>query len=160
MLKEENNTICCVKMTCPYCLQSETKVIDKRDVGGIIRRRRECLKCGKRFSTREHVEHVDLRVVKKDSRRENFDYEKIKRGVTRACEKRSISSDRIEKMLAKIEERLRKRGKEVKASLIGDMVSNELKKIDKVAYIRFASVYKEFTELSDFKKEIRDLISK
>jgi len=99
-------------------------------------------------------------VIKKDGSRENFDYEKMKRGVLKACEKRPISAEKIDKMLAKTEERLRRRGKEVKSTLIGDLIANELKKIDKVAYIRFASVYREFRELDDFKKEIKFLANK
>jgi transcriptional repressor NrdR len=147
-------------MLCPYCLNSETKVIDKRDNESLTKRRRECLKCSKRFNTLEAVERPEFRVIKKDGSRENFDYEKLKRGVLKACEKRPVSAERIEKMLAKTEERLRKRGKEIKSSLIGDIVSSELKKIDKVAYIRFASVYRDFTELEDFNKEIKDLVNK
>lgn len=144
-------------MMCPYCLSQETKVIDKRDVGSIAKRRRECLKCAKRFNTHESVEEVDLRVIKKDGRREAFDREKIKRGIMKACEKRPISAEKINKMLINIEEKLRKKGKEVKADVIGELVSSELKKVDKVAYIRFASVYRDFRDISDFKKEIREL---
>ena len=147
-------------MQCPYCLSVETKVIDKRDVDGLAKRRRECIKCEKRFNTRESVEHAELRVVKKDGRVESFSHEKIKRGMLMACEKKPVDSGQIEKKIINIEERLRKKGREVKASLIGDLVSNELKKKDKVAYIRFASVYKDFTELDDFKNEIKELIRK
>jgi len=146
-------------MICPYCYHAETKVIDKRDTEGIsaTKRRRECLKCGKRFNTFEAVEAPDLRVVKKDSSRENFDREKLKRGVLKACEKRAISSETIEKMVSKVEEKLRRRGKEVRSALIGEIVSRELKKVDKVAYIRFASVYRDFRDLSDFRKELKEL---
>ena len=147
-------------MLCPYCLHSETKVIDKRDIEGLTKRRRECLKCTKRFNTQEVLERIELRVIKKDGRRENFDYEKLKKGVMKACEKRPVSSEKINKMLAKVEDRLRKKGKEVKSSVIGDMIVSELKKLDKVSYIRFASVYRDFTELDDFKKEIKELITK
>ena len=147
-------------MLCPYCQHKESKVIDKRDVEGVIRRRRECLKCQKRFNTRENVERSDIRVIKKDGRREEFDREKIKRGILRACEKRPVNDDIIEKMIAKVEEKIRKKGNEVKTSFIGELVSKELKKTDKVAYIRFASVYKDFADLGDFKKEIKGLISK
>ncbi len=145
-------------MRCPYCDHKETRVMDKRDVEGVTKRRRECLRCEKRFNTLESIERAELRVVKKDGRREPFDITKMKRGIERACEKRPVSLDRIEKMLVNIEEKLRKKGKEVKTRLIGDLASKELKKIDKVAYIRFASVYKDFTELDDFKKEIKELI--
>lgn len=146
-------------MQCPYCLSLDTKVVDKRNAEGIIRRRRECLKCKKRFNTRETIEWAELRVIKKDGRREPFDYNKIKKGVMAACEKRPVSAENIEKMLGKIEEKLRKKGKEIKTSIIGDLVSTELKKLDKVAYIRFASVYKDFAELDDFKKEIKELVN-
>lgn len=146
-------------MLCPYCLSAETKVIDKRDNESLTKRRRECLKCSKRFNTLEAVERPDFRVIKKDGRRENFDIEKLKRGVIKACEKRPISAEKIDKMLARTEDRLRKRGKEINSSVIGDIVANELKKIDKVAYIRFASVYRDFRELEDFKKEIKVLVN-
>lgn len=146
-------------MQCPYCQHAETKVIDKRDAGGMTKRRRECLKCEKRFNTHELMEEVRLRVVKKDGRREDFDRTKVKRGMERACEKRPISTEKIDKMMINIEERLRKKGKEVPSSFIGESVSKELKKADKIAYIRFASVYRDFTDLSDFKKEIKELVS-
>ncbi len=145
-------------MKCPYCLHEETKVVDKRDIETITKRRRECLKCEKRFNTSEGVERAEIRVIKKDGKRENFDYEKLKRGVLRACEKRPVSTERIDNMLVNVEEKLRKMGKDIQTTYIGDLVSKELKRIDKVAYIRFASVYKDFTELDDFKKEIKDLI--
>ena len=145
-------------MRCPYCLHKETKVVDKRDVEGVTKRRRECLKCEKRFNTLETLEDVYLRVVKKDRQREEFDREKIKRGILKACEKRPISAETIEKMLVNIQEKLRKLGKkEVESSVIGEFVSKELKKVDKVAYIRYASVYRDFRDVSDFKKEIREL---
>lgn len=147
-------------MLCPFCFHEETKVIDKRDTEGIIRRRRECLKCNNRFNTREAVERVELRVIKKNGQREEFDREKIKRGILKACEKRPVSEDKIEMTVMKIEEKLRKKGKEIKTNIIGEMVANELKKIDKIAYVRFASVYKDFSDLEDFKKEIRGLITK
>lgn len=148
-------------MQCPYCLNRESKVIDKRDSDeGLIRRRRECLKCDKRYNTREQVERIELRVIKKGGQREDFDREKIKRGMIRACEKRPVSEEKIEAMILKIEEKLRKNGKEVKTDFIGELVSKELKRTDKVAYIRFASVYKDFADLDDFKKEIKELISK
>jgi len=145
-------------MLCPYCQSSESKVIDKRDFGKITKRRRECLKCEKRYNTRESVEEIRIKVLKKDGRREDFDLEKIKRGIDRACEKRLVSTEKIEKMLNIIEERLRKKGKEVGSSFIGELVSKELRKMDKIAYIRFASVYRDFDDVSDFKKEIKDLI--
>lgn len=147
-------------MLCPYCSHTETKVTDKRDSGSLTRRRRECLKCEKRFSTHETVEWSELKVIKKNGKREPFSRQKIKSGIMRACEKRPVSEERIEKMINNIEERLRKKGKEVKAIMIGELVSRELKKTDKVAYIRFASVYRDFTDIADFKREIRELIRK
>jgi len=147
-------------MICPYCQNAENKVIDKRDVGNITKRRRECLKCGKRFNTIESLEEINLRVVKKDGRREEFDREKIRKGIIKACEKRPISQEKIEKMIINIEEKIRKMGKEAKTTAIGELVSRELKKVDNVAYIRFASVYRDFTDISDFKKEIKGLVKK
>jgi transcriptional repressor NrdR len=146
-------------MLCPFCTHEETKVIDKRDFGGITKRRRECLKCEKRFNTQENIERCEVRVIKKDGRRENFDREKVRKGIMKSCEKRPISSQQIDTMINKVEERIRKQGNDIKSELIGDFVSKELKKVDKVAYIRFASVYREFTDVSDFKKEIKELVS-
>ena len=145
-------------MQCPYCLHQDTKVMDKRDSEGITRRRRECLKCKKRFNTQENFERAELNVVKKDGRRELYDYNKLKKGVLKACEKRPINTDKIDKMLTNIEDKVGRKGKEVKAEFIGDLVSRELKKLDKVAYIRFASVYKDFTDIADFKQEIKQLV--
>lgn len=145
-------------MLCPYCQNPNTRVVDKRDNNGQTKRRRECEKCEKRFNTFENVEKAQLRVIKKDGRRENFDSDKIKRGVVRACEKRPVSTDTIDKMMMNVEEKLRKSGKkDVNSTFIGELVSRELKKEDKVAYIRFASVYREFEDISDFKKEIKEL---
>ncbi len=147
-------------MLCPYCSHSETKVTDKRDSGKITRRRRECLKCEKRFSTYEEVELSELRVIKKDGRRETFSREKVMSGIVKACEKRPVDKDKIDKMVDSIEQRLRKRGNEVKSTMIGELISKELKKTDKVAYIRFASVYRDFADISDFKDEIKSLLER
>ena len=147
-------------MICPFCLNEEKKVIDKRDSGNLTKRRRECLKCEKRFNTCESAEKPQIRVIKKDGRREVFDAEKLRSGITKACEKRPISSEQITKMISNIQEKIIKEGDEIKTSIIGEIVSNELKKIDKVAYIRFASVYKEFEDISDFKKEIKSVLEK
>jgi transcriptional repressor NrdR len=146
-------------MKCPFCLHEETKVIDKRDNEMITKRRRECLKCGKRFNTLESAEKSSLRVIKKDGSREDYDSEKMRRGIMRACEKRPVSTAQIDKVIMNIEDKLRKKGKEVNSALIGELVSKELKKLDKVAYIRFASVYKDFHDIDDFKKEIRDVVN-
>ena len=145
-------------MLCPYCNSTETKVTDKRDSQSITRRRRECLKCGKRFTTYEHVE-LELNVIKKDGKRERFDREKLKKGIEKAFEKRSMTSEKIDKVVADVEAKIRRvaRDKDIKTSKIGEVVMDKLKKVDKVAYIRFASVYREFEDVNDFKKEIREL---
>ena len=144
-------------MLCPFC-GSETQVTDKRDVERQTRRRRECLKCKKRFTTYERIETKDLRVIKKDGRREAFDLEKIKRGIIRACEKRPVSIEKIEEVVHEIENKLKTSNKkEVKTDTIGEMIMKALKKTDKIAYIRFASVYRDFKDLSDFKKELKEL---
>ena len=144
-------------MRCIFC-NSDTKVTNKRDVGSLTRRRRECLKCKKRFTTHEKPELRDLIVIKKDGSREVFDSEKIRKGLIKACEKRPISIDKIEKTVQEIGSKLRDGNKkEVKVKTIGERVMKALKKLDKVAYIRFASVYREFKDISDFKKELKDL---
>ena len=145
-------------MLCPYCNNGETRVTDKRDNKGSIRRRRECLKCRSRFTTYERPE-LDLNVIKKDNTRQKFDRQKLKSGIEKAFEKRQISSDKIEKVIDDIESRIyrKAKGKDIKSSTIGKITANKLKKVDKVAYIRFASVYREFADISDFKKEIKEL---
>lgn len=144
-------------MICPYCTHQDTKVVDKRDFGNLTKRRRECLKCKKRFNTHENVQNADLKVIKKDGRREDFDYNKIKRGISIACEKRPVATEEIESMIRRIEDKLRKRGKEVESKFIGEVVMKELKKADDVAYIRFASVYRNFQDANDFKKELKEV---
>jgi len=124
-----------------------------------IRRRRACLVCTKRFTTYERVEHVQLIVIKKDGKREQFALEKLKSGILKACEKTTVPADTIEKMVHEIARELRTMGSlEVKSELIGDMVAKRLKKLDKVAYIRFASVFKRFVDVEDFEKEVKQLI--
>lgn len=145
-------------MKCPYCSHTKSKVTDKRDSPNGIRRRRECLKCGKRFTTYEKVEKGDLYLIKKDGSREKFKREKLERGIEKAFEKRPISQEKIQKMINDIEDQIRKKGKkEINSSILGDLVSKKIKRLDKVAYIRFASVYRDFEDLSDFKKEIKEL---
>ncbi len=143
-------------MKCIFC-GSETHVTDKRESPEGTRRRRECLKCKKRFTTYEKAEQGDIIVVKKDGRRESFSRDKIKSGIIRACEKRPVSIDKIEKIVEEIEEKLRKRGKETKTEVIGKMVMNALKKLDDVAYIRFASVYMNFKDIKDFKQAVKEI---
>ena len=143
-------------MKCPYCSHSETKVIDSRETEDITRRRRECLNCTKRFTTYERVESVNLVIIKKDLRREPYDLDKLKRGLIKACEKRPVSHDDIEKIVDKIESKLKSLNTtEIKSTIIGEEVMRSLKKLDKVAYIRFASVYKDFKDISDFKEELK-----
>ncbi len=150
-------------MKCPYCFHEETKVVDKRETADldVTRRRRECLKCKKRFTTYERVESLDLIIIKKDGRREAFDRDKLKRGIIKACEKRPISYEQIENFVDKIEAELRKlKSKEVPSKLIGEKVINGLRKLDKIAYIRFASVYRSFADVTDFQKELKELTKK
>jgi len=147
-------------MKCPYCGGLDTRVVDKRDTdsGGVIRRRRECLVCEKRFTTYERAETLDLFVIKKDQRREAFDRQKLKRNVLKACEKRPISHEQIDLMIGQIEQKLigiRKR--EIESRVIGELVMEGLKELDQVAYIRFASVYRDFKDVGDFEKELEQL---
>jgi transcriptional repressor NrdR len=147
-------------MKCLYCLNKKTKVVDKRDTPELndIRRRRECLKCGKRFTTYERVESAKLTVIKKDDKRESFDKDKLLAGVLKACEKRPIPREEIDKLVGEIEAELRSSDKkEVPSSLLGKLVMKKLRDLDKVAYIRFASVYREFTDLGSFEKELKKL---
>jgi len=149
-------------MKCPYCNYKETKVVDKREANeGTTRRRRECLKCNKRFTTYEKVENIDLSIIKKDNTRQEFNRSKIEKGITRACEKRPVSYDQVKKIVDEIEAELRlKKTKEIKSREIGELVMKKLKKLDKIAYIRFASVYREFADISSFEEELKKLIKK
>ncbi|MCR4284852.1 MAG: transcriptional regulator NrdR [archaeon] len=145
-------------MQCPYCINTDTKVTDKRSSGSVARRRRECLKCGKRFTTYERIE-LDLNVIKKDGRREKFSREKLLRGVAKNLEKRPFTSEQIDEVVNEIQANIYRvaKDKDIKSSKIGEIVMNNLKKIDKVAYIRFASVYREFADIDEFKEELRKL---
>ncbi|MDO8583297.1 MAG: transcriptional regulator NrdR [bacterium] len=148
-------------MKCPYCGSNETEVVETRTSEDIdtIRRRRECLKCKKRFTTYERIENVNLVVIKKDGKREQFDRDKLKSGIIRSCEKTKVSLDDIEKIVAEIERELRSGDSvEVESKKIGQMVALRLKKIDKVAYIRFSSVFKRFVDIEDFQEEVKRLI--
>ncbi|MBW3015412.1 transcriptional regulator NrdR [Candidatus Woesearchaeota archaeon] len=147
-------------MKCPYCLSNETKVVDKRPTSDfeVTRRRRECLKCERRFTTYERIEMADLVVVKKDSRREAFDRDKLKQGLTKALQKRPISAEQVDKIINEIEMKLKgKENLEVESRYIGKLIMNRLKRIDPVAYIRFASVYKSFDDLDAFAEEIKKI---
>ncbi|MCX8195070.1 MAG: transcriptional regulator NrdR [Candidatus Micrarchaeota archaeon] len=149
-------------MLCPFCRHRESNVIDTRDTDDYrIRRRRECVKCKRRFTTYEEVEQEDLYVIKKDGRREKFDRHKLMTGVEKACEKRPISREQIEALAGWVESQLRKEGKqEVKSSQIGELVMKRLRKIDEVAYIRFASVYRSFTDIDSFEEALKLLKKK
>jgi transcriptional repressor NrdR len=148
-------------LKCPYCSYYDTSVLDSRDSEdlGSIRRRRECLKCEKRFTTYERVDMVDLIVLKKDGRREQFDRKKLLTGILKATEKRPVSMDQIEKAVDEIEMTLRKRDSiEIPSPEMGEIVMNKLKELDEVAYIRFASVYRSFQDLESFQKEVKSLL--
>lgn len=148
-------------MKCPFCGKSDNQVLESREVDEetSIRRRRKCLKCHKRFTTYERVRSTVLWVVKKDGRREAFDREKIKRGILRSIEKRPVSLDLVNEIVEGVErEMLNKQSEEISSKTIGNAVMSRLKKIDKVAWLRFASVYLEFGDLKDFEKTIKKLI--
>ena len=148
-------------MKCPFCHADEDKVIDSRSSkdGGIIRRRRECLKCARRFTTYERVEEMLPMLVKKDGRREVYDRLKVIGGLKKACEKRPVSTTAIEQTADRIEQMLQERGeKEVPSSVVGEAVMRELHKLDQVAYVRFASVYREFKDVNEFMRELEYLM--
>jgi len=148
-------------MKCPFCAHSESKVIDSRisKDGDAIRRRRECLGCGRRFTTYEFVEEVLPIVVKKDGRREPFDRTKIRAGIKKACEKRPISTDAIETVVNNVEQACQEfQDKEIPSSAIGERIMSELQTLDGVAYVRFASVYRQFRDVGDFVEELKDLL--
>ena len=145
-------------MRCPYCGSKNDGVIDSRSSrnGASVRRRRECLKCKHRFTTYEYVERVPLMVAKKDGRREHFDRQKLMNGLIKACEKRPVSIERIERLIDDIERKLEKKyDQEVKSKEIGELVMNSLHELDEIAYVRFASVYRQFKDVNQFVKEIK-----
>jgi len=150
-------------MHCPYCSHHDTKVIDSRLVteGGQVRRRRECVECGERFTTFETAELMMPKVIKGDGTRQPFDDAKLKSGILRAVEKRPVSVESVEQAIIQIQLKLRSLGeREVKASIIGELVMEALRKLDQVAYVRFASVYRRFKDVSEFREEIERLESK
>ena len=149
-------------MKCPFCGEIENKVIDSRlsKDAHVIRRRRECLLCNRRFTTYEHIEEIPIMIVKKDGRREVFRREKVRSGMQRACEKRDISMDVIEEFIDNLERDLRETGKkEIPSQKVGELIMEALHKLDDVAYVRFASVYREFKDVNDFVSELRTLLS-
>lgn len=146
-------------MNCPYCGHSEDKVIDSREVNEGIRRRRRCLGCGQRFTTYERLQPASLFVIKKDERREEFDREKLLSGIRKACEKRPLPTGIVEKLVDDIEAELYQLGKaEIPSAVVGDMVMERLKNLDHIAYIRFASVYREFADITALKEEVDTLL--
>jgi len=150
-------------MQCPYCGYKEDKVVDSRSSSenDSIRRRRECLKCERRFTTYEHIEEMPLMVVKKDGQRQSYDRNKLTAGILKACEKRPVSVAKIEHLVDSIERTLqRKHDKEVKSSQIGEMLMKKLHEVDEVAYVRFASVYREFKDVTEFMKELKYVLGK
>ncbi|MBQ3432152.1 MAG: transcriptional regulator NrdR [Clostridia bacterium] len=150
-------------MKCPYCAHDESKVIDSRptEEGEKIRRRRECLKCGKRFTTYEVIESVPVLVVKRDKSREAFDSQKLLNGMLRACEKRPVEYATLEKAVSEIEATIQNSfEREVTSEKIGELAMDKLKNIDEVAYVRFASVYRQFTDVSTFIAEVNKLLNK
>lgn len=147
-------------MHCPFCAENDTKVIDSRLVaeGDQVRRRRECVACGERFTTFETAELVMPRLIKQDGSRQPFDEEKLRAGMQRALEKRPVSVERLEEAIARIKQQLRATGeREIKSLVLGELVMGELSKLDEVAYIRFASVYRRFQDLNEFREEIERL---
>lgn len=150
-------------MKCPFCDHPDTKVIDSRptEEGHAIRRRRGCDNCNRRFTTYEKVEEPILMVVKKDARREEFDRSKVLNGIMKACQKRPVSLPQMEEMVNEVERQLaNSMEKEVDSNYIGELIMKQLKKVDEVAYVRFASVYRQFTDVNTFVKEIEKLIGK
>lgn len=147
-------------MKCPFCSYTESKVIDSRptDEGTIIRRRRECMSCEKRFTTYEKIEAISVMVIKRDNSRQLFDGDKLMAGLLRACEKRKVSRSQLEDVVAKIETAIyNTEDKELPTTVIGEMVMDELRELDAVAYIRFASVYRDFDSVETFLKELKIL---
>jgi transcriptional repressor NrdR len=148
-------------MRCPFCGATDSRVIDTREVGDAIRRRRECQECGQRYTTYEQVARVTLLVVKRDGRRENFDRQKLFEGIWKACAKRPVGSDQMEQLVEDIENQLYSLGQaEVSSASIGEMVMRRLKMLDEVAYVRFASVYRSFADLETLKREVDELLER
>ncbi len=147
-------------MNCPYCGSGDLKVIDSRDVNDGVRRRRQCLGCGSRFTTYERVQPVGLFIIKKDERREEFSKDKLLGGIRKACEKRPLPMGAVDKLADEVEAGLYRLGRpDVGSGIIGDMVMEGLKSLDHVAYIRFASIYRDFSDLTDLKQEVDTLVS-
>ncbi len=150
-------------MKCPYCAHKEDRVVDSRATQDqvAIRRRRECLECGKRFTTYEYIEDVSLMVIKKDGQRQAFDRKKLLSGIMKACEKRPVSIDKMEEIVNQTERFLQKKpDREIPSSKIGELVMEKLKSLDDVAYVRFASVYRQFKDVGQFMAELSGILNK
>ncbi|RJO63821.1 MAG: transcriptional repressor NrdR [Candidatus Omnitrophota bacterium] len=150
-------------MKCPYCGYQEDKVVDSRlsYEGKAIRRRRECLRCKKRFTTYEYIEETSLLVIKKDGQRQPFDRKKILNGIIKACEKRPVSIEKMEEIISQVErEVMKKHIREIPSTRIGELVIDKLKALDDVAYVRFASVYRQFKDVSQFMEELKGILIK
>lgn len=150
-------------MRCPYCRNDDDKVVDSRaaEDASVIRRRRECLECSRRYTTYERVEDLPLRVIKKDGSRVPFDRNKILVGLHKACEKRPVSAEALEEAVRSIEDEINEQAdKEILSSVIGDLVMQKLRDLDQVAYVRFASVYRDFKDVSQFLEELRPMLEK
>lgn len=148
-------------MKCPFCAENDNKVIDSRlsKEGNAIRRRRECISCGRRFTTYEYIEDIPLMIIKKDRRREVFSRDKVRSGISRACEKREVSMNQIEAFIEELERDLREsEEKEIPSRIIGEKIMSKLHDLDKVAYVRFASVYRDFKDVNDFVTELKTLL--
>jgi transcriptional repressor NrdR len=149
-------------MKCPYCGEIDNKVMDSRlsKDGTVIRRRRECIECARRFTTYEHIEEIPVMIIKKDDRREVFNREKVRQGMAKACEKRNISVETIEEFIDNLERDLKEiEEKEISSSVIGEKIMAKLHELDDVAYVRFASVYREFKDVNDFFSELKKLLN-
>jgi transcriptional repressor NrdR len=149
-------------MKCPFCRENNNKVIDSRlsRDGSAIRRRRECISCSRRFTTYEYIEEIPLMILKKDKRREHFSRDKVRAGLNKACEKREISMNVIESFIEELERDLREsEEKEIPSTVIGEKVMRKLHELDKVAYVRFASVYRDFKDVNDFVTELKTLLT-
>ena len=148
-------------MKCPYCEYAESKVIDSRptDEGNSIRRRRECLKCEKRFTTYEQIESIPVIIIKKDGKRQTYDRQKLFNGIVRACEKTDVSFAQMEEIVSSVESKLfNSMDREIPSTKLGEFVMDKLKELDPVAYVRFASVYREFKDVETFMKELEELL--
>lgn len=148
-------------MHCPFCKHADTEVIETRlsEDGSIVRRRRQCPKCQKRFTTYERVEELPILVIKRDGRRERFDRDKLRSGILKACQKTTVSAHQTEEIVSNVESELKQQDTtEVESKVIGNLVAKQLKKLDKIAYIRFASVFRRFVDVEDFEKELKKLL--